>query len=43
MLMAASVVRENMKAAEEDRLPDDELLAQMGYVTGPSSHPLALD
>ena len=32
MLTATFTVRENMKAFEEDRLPDNQLLAQMGYV-----------
>ena len=32
MLTETLTVRENMKAAAEDKLPDDQLLAQMVYV-----------
>ena len=32
----AAIVKENMKAADEDRLPDSELLAQMKCVVWPS-------
>ena len=35
MLIVTAIVRENMKASEEDRLPDEEVLAQMGYVSAP--------
>lgn len=31
--LTAATVKENMKAADEDRLPDSELLAQMKCVT----------
>ena len=30
-LMISGIVRENMKASEEDRLADGEVLAQMGW------------
>ena len=33
ILILALIVRENMKASEEDRLPDEEVLAQMGCVS----------
>lgn len=33
MLMTTSTVNANMKAAEKDKLPDDEVLAQIGYVS----------
>ena len=32
MLTETLTVRENMKASAEDKLPDDQLLAQMVYV-----------
>ena len=31
-LLMTEIVKENMMAADEDRLPDDELLAQMKCV-----------
>ena len=33
LLTAAPIVRENMKAPEEDRLSEEEVLGQMGYVS----------
>ena len=35
--MGLGTVRENMKASEQDKLPDDELIGQVSYVPPPYS------